>query len=91
LSPFELSTLYCRFSRAADFITSGLWEVVGTPTEGVFSVNEIAFQVTYEIILCIIDKLLTMIILKFKRDQFHNQFLNCGAQGWGIISVKSRE
>jgi hypothetical protein len=69
----------------------GLWEVVGTPTEGVFSGNEMAFQVTYEIILCRIDKLLTMISLKFRRDQFHNQFLNCVAQGWGIISVKSRE
>lgn len=36
------------FHGAADVVTLGLWEVVGTPTEGVFSGDEMAFQVRYD-------------------------------------------
>lgn len=36
------------FHGAADVLTLGLWEVIGTPTEGVFSGDEMAFQVTYD-------------------------------------------
>lgn len=36
------------FHGAADVLTLGLWEVVGTPTEGVFSGDEMAFQVRYD-------------------------------------------
>ena len=32
----------------ADVLTLGLWEVVGTPAEGAFSGNDIAYQVTYD-------------------------------------------
>jgi len=35
------------FHAAADILTLGLWEVVGTPTEVVFSGDDMAFQVTY--------------------------------------------
>ncbi len=36
------------FHGAADVVTWGLWEVVGTPTEAVFSGNEMAYEVTYD-------------------------------------------
>jgi len=36
------------FHGAADVFTLGLWEVVGTPTEGAFSGDDIAYQVTYD-------------------------------------------
>ena len=36
------------FHGVADVVTLGLWEVVGTPTEGVFSGDEMAFQVRYD-------------------------------------------
>ena len=32
----------------ADLITFGLWEVIGTPTEGVFDGNNMAYEVTYD-------------------------------------------
>ncbi|SFO06247.1 hypothetical protein [Nitrosospira briensis] len=36
------------FHGAADVMTLGLWEVVGTPTEAVFSGDEMAFEVSYD-------------------------------------------
>jgi hypothetical protein len=36
------------FHGAADVLTLGIWEVVGTPTEGIFSGDEMAFQVRYD-------------------------------------------
>lgn len=36
------------FHGAADVFTLGLWEVVGTPTEGVFSGDEVAYRVRYD-------------------------------------------
>ena len=36
------------FHGAADVVTWGLWEVVGTPTEAVFSGNAMAYEVTYD-------------------------------------------
>lgn len=36
------------FHGAADVMTLGLWEVVGTPTELVFSGDEMAYEVTYD-------------------------------------------
>jgi hypothetical protein len=36
------------FHAVADVFTGGLWEVLGTPTEAVFSGDEMAFQVTYD-------------------------------------------
>lgn len=36
------------FHGAADVFTLGLWEVVGTTTEGVFSGDEMAFEVSYD-------------------------------------------
>ena len=36
------------FHGAADVLTLGLWEVIGTPTEGVFDGDEMAFQVRYD-------------------------------------------
>lgn len=36
------------FHGAADVVTFGLWEVVGTPTEAVFNGDEMAYQVTYD-------------------------------------------
>jgi len=36
------------FHGAADVFTLGLWEVIGTPTEGVFDGNEMAFEVRYD-------------------------------------------
>jgi len=36
------------FHGAADVVTGGLWEVVGTPTEAVFNGNEMAYEVTYD-------------------------------------------
>lgn len=36
------------FHGAADVLTLGLWEVVGTPTEGVFDGKDMAYQVTYD-------------------------------------------
>lgn len=35
------------FHGAADVVTLGLWEIVATPTEGAFSGDERAFQVSY--------------------------------------------
>jgi hypothetical protein len=36
------------FHGAADVLTLGLWEVVGTPTEAVFDGRQVAFEVTYD-------------------------------------------
>jgi len=36
------------FHSVADIFTLGLWEVVGMPTETVFSGSEMAFQVSYD-------------------------------------------
>jgi hypothetical protein len=36
------------FHGAADVVTLGLWEVVGTPTEGVFNGTEMAYEVSYD-------------------------------------------
>ena len=36
------------FHGAADVFTLGLWEIVGTPTEGVFSGDEMAYEVSYD-------------------------------------------
>jgi hypothetical protein len=36
------------FHGAADVLTFGLWEVVGTPVEGTFSGDEMAFEVSYD-------------------------------------------
>jgi hypothetical protein len=36
------------FHGAADILTLGIWEVVGTPTEGVFNGTEMAFRVRYD-------------------------------------------
>lgn len=36
------------FHGVADVFTLGLWEVVGTPTEMVFSGDKVAFEVTYD-------------------------------------------
>lgn len=36
------------FHGAADVVTLGLWEIVGTPTEAVFSGDEMAYQVRYD-------------------------------------------
>jgi hypothetical protein len=36
------------FHGAADVVTLGLWEVVGTPTEAVFSGDEMAYEVRYD-------------------------------------------
>lgn len=36
------------FHGAADVATLGLWEVVGTPTEAVFSGDEMAYEVSYD-------------------------------------------
>lgn len=36
------------FHGAADVVTLGLWEVVGTPTESVFSGDEMAYEVSYD-------------------------------------------
>ena len=36
------------FHGVADVFTFGLWEVIGTPTEGIFSGDEMAFEVSYD-------------------------------------------
>ena len=36
------------FHGAADILTLGLWEVVGTPAEAVFDGEKMAFEVTYD-------------------------------------------
>ena len=36
------------FHGAADVLTLGLWEVVGTPVEGTFSGDEMAYEVSYD-------------------------------------------
>ena len=36
------------FHGAADVFTLGLWEVVGTPTEGVFKGDEMVYEVCYD-------------------------------------------
>jgi hypothetical protein len=36
------------FHGAADVMTLGLWEVVGTPTEAIFSGDDMAFEVSYD-------------------------------------------
>ena len=36
------------FHGVADVFTLGLWEVVGTPAEGTFTGNDMAYQVTYD-------------------------------------------
>ncbi len=36
------------FHGAADIVTLGLWEAVGTPTEGAFDGTEMAYEVRYD-------------------------------------------
>ena len=36
------------FHGVADVLTLGLWEIVGTPTEGVFDGKEMAYEVSYD-------------------------------------------
>ena len=36
------------FHGAADVLTFGLWEVIGTPVEGTFSGDEMAYEVRYD-------------------------------------------
>lgn len=36
------------FHGAADVLTLGLWEIVGTPVEGTFSGDEMAYEVSYD-------------------------------------------
>lgn len=36
------------FHGAADVLTLGLWEVIGTPTEGAFDGTEMAYEVRYD-------------------------------------------
>lgn len=36
------------FHGAADVLTLGLWEIVGTPIEGAYSGDEMAFKVTFD-------------------------------------------
>ena len=36
------------FRGAADIFTFGLWEIIGTPREGVFNGDEIVYQVKYD-------------------------------------------
>lgn len=36
------------FHSAADLVTLGLWEIVGTPTEMIFDGEEMAFHVSYD-------------------------------------------
>jgi hypothetical protein len=36
------------FHGVADVLTLGVWEVIGTPTEGVFDGNEMAYEVRYD-------------------------------------------
>ena len=36
------------FHGAADVLTLGLWEVIGTPTEGVFDGDTMAYEVRYD-------------------------------------------
>lgn len=36
------------FHGAADVLTFGLWEVIGTPIEGTFSGDEMAYEVRYD-------------------------------------------
>jgi len=36
------------FHGVADVLTIGLWEVVGTPMEGVFNGNEMVYEVSYD-------------------------------------------
>lgn len=36
------------FHGAADVVTLGLWEIVGTPVEGAYSGDEMAFKVTFD-------------------------------------------
>jgi hypothetical protein len=36
------------FHGAADVFTLGLWEIVGTPTEGTFNGQDMAYEVSYD-------------------------------------------
>ncbi len=36
------------FHGAADVLTFGIWEVIGTPTEGIFDGNKMAYEVRYD-------------------------------------------
>ena len=36
------------FHGVADVVTLGLWEIVGTPTEGVFSGDKTVYEVSYD-------------------------------------------
>lgn len=36
------------FHGTADVLTLGLWEIIGTPTEGAFSGDEMAYEVSYD-------------------------------------------
>lgn len=46
----------------ADVFTLGIWEVIGTPTEGAFSGDEMAFEVRYDNN----DKIDEVVVLKMK-------------------------
>ena len=36
------------FHGVADVVTLGLWEIIGTPTEGVFDGSKIVYEVSYD-------------------------------------------
>ena len=36
------------FHGTADLFTLGLWEAIGTPTEGIFNGDEMAYEVSYD-------------------------------------------
>ncbi|SDP82704.1 hypothetical protein [Desulforhopalus singaporensis] len=50
------------FHGAADILTFGLWEVVGTPTESIFDGTQMAYEVRYDKN----DKIDQVVILKKK-------------------------
>ena len=53
---FKFTNGYSKTAKAgrallhgmADIATLGLWEIVGTPTEGTFSGDKVAFEVRYD-------------------------------------------
>lgn len=49
------------FHGAADVVTLGLWEIVGTPTESVFSGDDMAYDVEYD------DKDLVALVVPLKK------------------------
>lgn len=53
------------FHGAADVFTLGMWEVVGTPTEAIFTGEKVAYEVTYNTS----DKVEKVITLLGKKDE----------------------